>query len=86
MREADVWLTAAQKLGAHTAALNALTESLHRHVGHETISPSQHLDSRTYVYKYKVEGQVGRKNVQGPGAQVLSRRARSDALSYMPPF
>ena len=77
IREADVWLTAAHKLGAHTAALNALTESLHRHVGHETISPSQLPDSRTYVYKYKVAGQVGRKYVQGPGPQVLIRRAQS---------
>ena len=80
MREADVWLTAAHKLGAHTAALNALTESLYRHVGHQTMSPSQLPDSRIYVNKYKVDGQVGRKYVQGPLAQVFSRRARSVSL------
>ena len=49
MREADVRLIAAHLLGAHTAALNALTSQL--------------------------PDKWERKYVQGPGAQVLSRRA-----------
>ena len=61
------------QVGCSHCGPDALTESLCRHVGLE-------LDSRSYLCKYKVAGQVGTQVCTGQGAQVLSRRARSTRL------